>query len=98
LAPTAVAAEAYVEEAMRRLSGFPQERPDVDIQRELLPTPSFVIPGSGDRATVLVADDNADMRDYLKRLLTPHHEVQTTDDGVTAFSKMRRRRPDLFAQ
>jgi CheY-like chemotaxis protein len=44
----------------------------------------------------LVADDNADMREYLKRLLTPDYDVQTAEDGAAALSKLRRERPDLL--
>jgi PAS domain S-box-containing protein len=45
---------------------------------------------------VLVADDNADMRDYLVRLLTPFWDVETVDDGSTALAAARERPPDLL--
>jgi hypothetical protein len=35
-------------------------------------------------ARILIADDNADMREYLARLLAPHWRVQTAEDGQTA--------------
>jgi signal transduction histidine kinase len=47
-------------------------------------------------ARVLVADDNADMRDYLARLLRPHWRVETTADGAAALARARRARPDLI--
>jgi PAS domain S-box-containing protein len=44
---------------------------------------------------VLLADDNADMRDYVKRLLTNHFEVITAVDGEDAFLKIVHKSPDL---
>ncbi len=45
---------------------------------------------------VLVVDDNADMRDYLQRVLTPHWTVETAADGEIAYAAARRRRPDII--
>jgi signal transduction histidine kinase/DNA-binding NarL/FixJ family response regulator len=44
---------------------------------------------------VLVADDNADMREYLVRLLGEHWEVESAGDGVAALARAREHRPDL---
>ena len=46
-------------------------------------------------ATVLVVDDNADMRDYLVSLLAPSYAVMTSADGVEALEQVQERRPDL---
>ena len=47
-------------------------------------------------ATVLVADDNADMRQYISRLLTSAGaHVRLAGDGREALEQMRRSRPDL---
>jgi PAS domain S-box-containing protein len=94
LARTSVGAEAYVEEALRWLPG-PQEGVS-EIERELLPERSNVMLPSDGGEAVLVVDDNADMREYLKRLIAPHYEVRTAADGAAALSEMRRRRPDLL--
>lgn len=47
-------------------------------------------------ARVLVVDDNADMRDYVRRLLSPHFAVETAGNGVEALQAIRRQRPDLL--
>jgi signal transduction histidine kinase len=47
-------------------------------------------------ACVLVADDNADMRDYLVRLLRPHWRVEATADGAAALARARQAKPDLI--
>ncbi|MET9262129.1 SpoIIE family protein phosphatase [Amycolatopsis sp. NPDC004079] len=50
-------------------------------------------PSGGGR--VLVVDDNADMREYLYRLLSPEFAVQAVGDGSTALALARSDPPDL---
>ncbi|HUJ25582.1 MAG TPA: ATP-binding protein [Myxococcales bacterium] len=50
---------------------------------------------AGPRARVLVADDNADMRDYLRRLIAPRWEVEVVPDGAAALASALARPPDL---
>ena len=45
---------------------------------------------------MLLADDNADMREYVRRLLESEHEVVTLADGEAALQTARDRRPDLI--
>jgi signal transduction histidine kinase len=55
-------------------------------------------PGDGaasNRARLLVADDNADMREYLVRLLSPRWEVEAVADGEAALESALRQPPDL---
>lgn len=47
-------------------------------------------------ARVLVADDNADMREYLSRILRPWWSVQAVGDGMTALQRARTSPPDLI--
>ena len=47
------------------------------------------------RQRVLVADDNADMRAYLGRLLAPYWQVELVEDGRAAFDSAVARPPDL---
>ncbi|CAO3453549.1 Multi-sensor hybrid histidine kinase [Azospirillum largimobile] len=51
--------------------------------------------GDGMRGRVLVVDDNADMRDYLVRLLGAEFTVVTAADGEEALSILRQAKPDL---
>ena len=44
---------------------------------------------------VLVADDNADMRDYLRRILGFHYRVDVVGDGRAALEQIRSHTPDL---
>ncbi|HWS31288.1 MAG TPA: ATP-binding protein, partial [Actinoplanes sp.] len=54
------------------------------------------VSGTGN-VRILVADDNADMRAYLTRLLTAENwRVETVADGEAAVHAIRRARPDLL--
>jgi signal transduction histidine kinase len=50
----------------------------------------------GERPQILVADDNADMREYIVRLVRTRWAVQTAGDGAAALEAARRRPPDLI--
>jgi PAS domain S-box-containing protein len=52
-------------------------------------------PGTVGRPRVLVADDNADMRQYLVRLLGKAYEVEPVADGRAALAAAQARPPDL---
>lgn len=51
--------------------------------------------GAGSGGRVLVAEDNADMREYLRRLLSRAHAVETAPNGAAALAAARARPPDL---
>ncbi|MFI5495964.1 SpoIIE family protein phosphatase [Actinoplanes sp. NPDC051859] len=81
----AAGATPYVQEAMRWL-------PDSDPAVAEDPP----VPAERTSANVLVADDNADMRDYLTRLLrSAGHRVEPVADGLAALEATRLRNPDL---
>ena len=46
-------------------------------------------------ARILIADDNADMRSYVGRLLSTRWQVSTASDGKTALDMIRADTPDL---
>jgi signal transduction histidine kinase len=45
---------------------------------------------------ILIADDNADMRRYVRRILKEHWVVDTASDGMIAFERVRKSAPDLL--
>lgn len=47
-------------------------------------------------STILVVDDNSDMRAYLCRLLEPYFTVDTATNGFDALNKVKRYRPALI--
>ncbi len=52
--------------------------------------------GEEKQARILFADDNADMRDYVRRLLGDRWRVDVTADGEAALAAVRRDPPDLL--
>ncbi len=92
-ASTSLRAGAFVEEALRWLpsGGLAAETPD---DRGDDP-PDFPGAGRTAGARILIADDNADMRHYLRRLLEPRWEVEAVSDGREALEALRARKPDL---
>ncbi|MGH7827324.1 MAG: PAS domain S-box protein [Candidatus Binatia bacterium] len=99
LVSTALGAEPFVEEALRSL---PTETAESEIsEKEALPSVSLyplsaVVPVSGTRSRIILADDNADMRDYVRRLLAPPYEVIAVGDGNDALQAALNQRPDLI--
>ena len=47
------------------------------------------------RPRVLLADDNAEMRSFIRRLLSDRYEVEMVADGRAALESLQRRRPSL---
>ncbi len=89
----------YVQEAMSWLPGHPRllsesidhiTVPDTPISMEAAERES-----SKETARLLVADDNRDMRDYLRELLSPEFEVETASNGRVAFERAKASLPDL---
>lgn len=46
-------------------------------------------------ARILLADDNADMCHYMRRLLNQQYEIEVVSDGVAALAAIRQQMPDL---
>jgi signal transduction histidine kinase len=77
--------KAYVEEAMSWLRGA--EPAAVDRPASSVSEPS---------GRILLADDNADMADYARRLLSDRWVVETVQNGRDALRAARERRPDVI--
>ncbi|HEY3403604.1 MAG TPA: response regulator [Ohtaekwangia sp.] len=71
----------YIEEAVQWLPASSDE---------------LIINKSDKRFTILLADDNSDMRKYINRLLAPDYNVIVVTDGEEAFSKAIEAKPDLI--
>ena len=50
---------------------------------------------AGSPERILVVDDNADMRNYLLRLLQDRWQVETASDGAAALERIHQQPPDL---
>ena len=90
LASTSLRSEVYVDEVLKWL-------PDADGLHALESVPTEVPAASTDqpRPRILLADDNRDMREYVRRLLAPTYDVVAVADGETALGLARYEEFDL---
>ena len=88
-------ANPFIEEALRWL-------PDQDRSQNGVPglheAPAIARPSRSDTSLprILLADDNADMRDYIQRLLQGNYAVESVADGEVALQRARQAPPDLI--
>ena len=92
--PALAAADPFVQEAMRWLvpgdaPGAGQDAGGGTVEEVAAHA------ADGSKPAVLLADDNADMREYLERLLRPGYQVTAVTDGQHALDAARARPPDL---
>ena len=73
--------------------------PDPGVEPALPPPPPLqeddVLLENGRRARILVAEDNADLREFLRSMLTPAYDVVLAIDGQDGLAKAKAERPDL---
>jgi PAS domain S-box-containing protein len=81
-ASTGLWTDSYVEEAARWL-------PDAEAAGASARTDELELP------LIVLADDNADMRDYAARLLRSEYRVEVANDGLQALELVRASKPDL---
>ncbi|MFJ9338747.1 SpoIIE family protein phosphatase [Streptomyces sp. NPDC101733] len=99
-AAVSATAEPYAQEALRWLPARATGRAGTDGAQPVTHPVTHPVTRSGTpqgtAPRVLVADDNADMRDYLTRILTgAGYEVACVDDGMAALDSVRVDPPDL---
>ena len=82
---------AYVEEAMRWVPDPSGSAPPRSAQG----ANSATAKSRGTGSRILLADDNADMREYVTRLLKPDYDVEAVGDGRAALASVRAQPPDL---
>jgi PAS domain S-box-containing protein len=95
--PTAIGAQAFVQEALRWL-------PDAtgSTSSSLAQLHDVAAPIIDQRfaatfgARIIVADDNADMRAYLRAILAPSYDIEAVANGEQVLAAARRQRPDLI--
>ena len=96
LSSTAVGARTYVQEALRWLEDPTDNLPtrlDAQADNPLLVSDRRFAVTFGSR--IVLADDNADVRRYVRDLLAPYYVVETVADGEQALEAARRLSPDL---
>mgnify|MGYP000612575160 FL=1 len=96
LISTVIGANGFVEEAASWVSldttRLADVSPELIVQSSIQPV---LDPQTDRTARILMADDNADLGDYLMRLLSPQYQVVAVADGVAALAAIRHQLPDL---
>lgn len=98
LASTALRAESFVEEALRWLPEETLEEGSSEADssyRGVVPFSKKNLAEGAEPARLLLADDNTDMREYVRRLLQPYYEVIAVSDGAAALAAARKTKFDL---
>ncbi|WP_293391497.1 ATP-binding protein [Nevskia sp.] len=78
-------ARSYAAEAERWSLELEEQQPELATQ----------VQRPDNRPRIVLADDNADMRNYVKRLLSESCEVLAVGDGLDALQAIQRDKPDL---
>jgi PAS domain S-box-containing protein len=90
---TTLRANAFVEEV---LSWLPENKSENDISKlERDVAISELIGPESVQGRILVADDNADMRGYIGRLLRAQWDVELVENGQSALEALWKTKPDL---
>jgi signal transduction histidine kinase len=92
---TASGAAPYVQEAERWLTQQEGGSEGGRKQEQFPHSLTLSVSHSSSSARVLIVDDNADMRDYLTRILSEHVTVEAVADGETALAAATQKVPDL---
>jgi PAS domain S-box-containing protein len=100
LSSTATGAVPFVQEALRWLPDAENRIPPSDVSSDYelmaVPCPPVAFDGRAGRARVLIADDNADMRLYLVRLLSERFDTTAVANGRAALDAVQLQLPDLI--
>jgi signal transduction histidine kinase len=89
----AAGAAPYIEEMSGWVNEPEQAAPRAPAQKAMGSKKASAQLESAER--ILVVDDNADMRRYLRRILQEHWKVDTATDGMIALQRIRKSPPDL---
>jgi PAS domain S-box-containing protein len=95
LASTETSPEAYVQEVLH-WPGSEGLADEIQVETLGADTETSSHHPSAAKPRILLADDNADMREYVSRLLRGHYDVEAVADGEKALQSARERRPDLI--
>ncbi len=87
---TAIRAESFVGEALSWVGQTAAERIGTPV------LPERPASSGGGRPRVLVADDNADMREHVSRILGADYDLILAVDGAEALSLIKQQQPDLI--
>jgi len=83
---------SFIEEALRWVDGAAAPGDD---SFDNTTAPGALATNFTARPRIIIADDNADVRDYLRRLLEPRYDVEAVPDGLVALAEIAKNKPEL---
>ena len=95
-ASTAIGTQAFVQEALRWVPDQGAPPNEVAGRAAVEQSGHQARFASTLGARIVLADDNADMRAYLKELLEPYYQVEAVADGEAALAALQRERASLL--
>jgi signal transduction histidine kinase len=96
--PVRAEAEPFLDEALGWMEDMPEVSAGTGVAAGGMPPErreNVVCEKTAPRGRILVVDDNAQMRDYLSRLLENRWRVETEPDGAAALEHIRLHAPDV---
>lgn len=94
LAPSGSAVETRAERGAASRAALEGAIEELAVTAGAAPVPAR--PGAPERPQVLVVEDNADMRHFVREVLSPRYEVLEAADGQAGLDEARALRPDLI--
>lgn len=94
-APADTLGTSYIQEALGWLPQAQQAAEGLSSHSVAQAAAKTIINGDATPIRILLADDNSDMRGYLKRLMENYALVETCGDGEAAYQAICRERPDV---
>jgi PAS domain S-box-containing protein len=92
---SATSREAFLQEALSWLPGQKDSSVEYTGLTDFSSPSALAKTSPTEQATVLLADDNRDMREYVQRLLSSRFRVITAENGRDALEKARVHAPEL---
>jgi PAS domain S-box-containing protein len=93
---TVLGAGPFLEEALRWLpDALPKDHEEFFVSEEESHPLRYSPTSDKTMTKIVLADDNADMRDYMRRLLSANYEVIAVADGQQALQAIAQDKPDL---
>ena len=93
-AEMALRRKVYAEEALRLLPQGDVTASDMDSALSPI-RPAPMLTKAAAQELIVLADDNADMREYVGRLLGARYKIHAVRDGIEALEAIRRLRPAM---
>jgi len=74
-------------------TGSEYQKGEVEDQEAITYKPIFI---DGEKARILIVEDNPEMSNYLEKIMSPFYHCETAQDGMEALKKIQKEKYDLI--